>query len=67
MAAGHLRVTEVTLIQQIASVAREIAIRERFYPYWVQNGKMTRAEADRELAAMRAVLETLKAAVKAQT
>lgn len=49
----------VPLSDQIASVEREIAMRERVYPRFVADGKMPAAKADRELRAMRAVLDTL--------
>lgn len=47
------------LVEQIAEVRREIAMRERVYPRFVANGKLTQAKADRALATMRAVLMTL--------
>ena len=50
----------VSLSEQIACVIREIGFRERFYPRWVLQGKLTQAAADTELARMRAVLETLR-------
>jgi hypothetical protein len=50
----------VPLDHQIACVARELAIRERCYPRWVEAGRMTRRDADRELVQLRAVLATLK-------
>lgn len=50
----------MTLTEQIASVRREIAMRTRVYPNWVASKKMTQAKADHELAAMRAVLDTLQ-------
>ena len=49
----------ITLDDQIAAVKREIAMRERVYSRQVFNRKMTQKTADRELALMRAVLETL--------
>lgn len=49
----------VPLDEQIRCVKREIAMRERVYPRWVQDGKMGPAKADQELTSMRAVLETL--------
>jgi len=49
----------VQLSDQIACVKREIAMRERAYPRWVGGGKMTQQKADQELAAMKAVGETL--------
>jgi hypothetical protein len=53
--------SKVSLADQIASVQREIAMRERVYPKWVSAGRMKQVAADRELAAMRAVLATLEA------
>ena len=46
--------------QQIACVEREIRMRERVYPRWVQNGKMSHDFARHELETMQAVLETLR-------
>lgn len=50
----------MTLEDQIACVKREIAMRESVYPKWVAAKKMSQAKADHELAAMKAVLETLE-------
>lgn len=51
----------LSLDDQLAAVKREIAMRERVYPRQVAAGRMTRVTADRELAAMNAVLTTLTA------
>ncbi len=48
-----------SLTDQIASVKREIAMRERVYPAWVMRERMTQIQADHELDCMRAVLATL--------
>ena len=40
--------------------AREIKMRERCYPRWVRQNRMTETEATRELERMRAVLHTLQ-------
>jgi hypothetical protein len=48
------------LSEQIDCVRREIGMRERVYPRWVQNGKMTQRAADLEIARMSAVLMTLE-------
>jgi hypothetical protein len=45
--------------EQIACVEREIALRRRVYPRRVADRKMTQALADKQLAAMSAVLDTL--------
>jgi hypothetical protein len=51
----------ITIDEQITCVKREIAMRERVYPRYVaQGGKMTQRKADHEIAAMKAVLETLE-------
>lgn len=50
---------EISLADQIRAVGREIAMRERVYPRFVDAGRMQQAAADRELGAMRAVLRTL--------
>jgi hypothetical protein len=49
-----------TLDEQIACVRREVGVRERFYPGWIENGRIKPETADRELAGMRAALHTLE-------
>jgi hypothetical protein len=49
----------VSLEDQIACVAREIAMRKVVYPRRVAAGQMKQSQADLELARMNAVLETL--------
>lgn len=51
----------VPLTDQIKCAKREVAMRERAYPKWVQAGRMKREAAEYELAAMRAVVATLEA------
>jgi hypothetical protein len=50
----------ITLAAQLAEVKREIALRHRVYPRWVQSGKLTKQAADDALAAMDAVRQTLQ-------
>lgn len=45
---------------QIACIEREIRMRERVYPRFVETGRMTSIGAEREIACMRAVLHTLR-------
>lgn len=45
---------------QIKCVERELGMRERVYPRWVQAKKMTQEKADEEIKTMREVLKTLK-------
>jgi len=51
----------VTIAEQIKCVRRELAMRQRVYPKWVAGLRMKQEEADRELAAMQAVHDTLTA------
>jgi len=50
-----------TLDDQIDCVKREIGMRERVYPKWVQQRRLSQDQMDRELGRMRAVLNTLQA------
>lgn len=56
----------ISLEVQVACVERELRMRERVYPRWIESGRMTRAQALAEIAAMTAVLETLRGLPKAQ-
>lgn len=48
------------LPDQIACVERELGMRRRVYGKWIAAGRMTQADADREIATMSAVLDTLR-------
>ena len=50
----------MSLDEQIACVAREIALRTSAYPKFIASGRMKQEAADRELERMKAVIETLK-------
>jgi hypothetical protein len=50
----------IPLGEQMDCVRRELAMRQRAYPRWVANGKMTQRAADVEVARMSAVLMTLE-------
>lgn len=47
------------IIEQIKCIEREIGMRERVYPRWVESKKMTQQKADEEIKTMREVLKTL--------
>lgn len=49
-----------SIAEQIASVEREIRMRERVYPRWVEQRLMMEKTAEHEIACMRAVLATLQ-------
>lgn len=51
---------------QITCVEREIGMRQRVYPRWIEAKRMTQKKADQEIADMQAVLATLQQ-VKAAT
>lgn len=51
---------EVPLVAQIRAIENEIDIRTRTYPRFVATRQMRQRTADRRLAEMRAVLETLR-------
>lgn len=50
------------VIKMIATVAREIALRQRVYPRWVASGKMSNDHATSEISAMEDVLAYLQRA-----
>lgn len=56
MAELNLAPPAITDKDKIRCLKREIAMRERAYPRWVEGGRMTQAEADREIAVMKAIL-----------
>lgn len=58
--------TRVSIYDQIACVEREIAMRRRAYPRWIEQGRMTPQKSAQEIAAMEAVLETLRGIEKSE-
>lgn len=53
-------VIRVPVREQIRCVEREVRLRRSAYVRWAASGRMKQAEADREIAAMEAVLDTLR-------
>jgi len=53
-------VTQIPLEEQVRCAERELEKRKNFYPKWVSEGRMNQLKADREIAAMTAIVETLK-------
>lgn len=51
-----------TLDEQIRCVAREIDLRRRVYPRWIEQGRLKPDKAEREIECMVAVLKTLQKA-----
>lgn len=56
----HPEMDKIPLVQQIAEVERELALRRRVYPKWVESGKMKQIAADLQMARLTAVRDTLK-------
>ena len=56
---GTISVMPISLEEMISCVKREIGMRERVYPRWVEQKKMLQTTADQELARMRAVRDFL--------
>lgn len=52
-----------TAADKLAAVRREIAMRRRVYPRWVEAGRMTQAKADEEIAVMEAIAADCEQAV----
>jgi hypothetical protein len=50
----------VPLERQIACLRREVGLRKRVYPRWIQNGRMTQEQADSQIEAMEAAQATLE-------
>ncbi len=49
-----------TLQEQIAEVEREIELRNKVYPRWIEKKRLTQRRADRLIEIMWAVRNTLK-------
>ena len=54
-------VQQITIDEQIAEVKREIAMRNKVYPKWIEAGSMQKPKADFQILAMEAVLISLQA------
>ncbi len=50
-----------TIDAQLACAARELRMRQNVYPKWVAAGRMKQEAADREIATMQAIIDTLNA------
>jgi len=49
----------ITLEEQIAEARRELALRRKCYPQWIQSGKLDMTTAHYQLQAMEAIVKTL--------
>ena len=53
-------VQQITIDEQIAEVKREIAMRNKVYPRWIESGSLPKQKADFQILAMEAVLISLQ-------
>jgi len=53
---------EPTLAEMIAEAERELAMRRRVYPRWVEAGRMKQHHAERRIEMMAAIAEFLRKA-----
>jgi hypothetical protein len=47
----------MTCAEKLACIRRELAMREKVYPRWIEQRRMTAAKAAAEIATMRAIAE----------
>ncbi len=57
-------VQQVTIDEQLAEVKREIAMRQKVYPKWIESGSLPKQKADFQILAMEAVLISLQETAK---
>ena len=57
-------VGQITIDEQIAEVKREIAMRKKVYPKWIEAGSMQKTKADFQILVMEAVLISLQEIAK---
>jgi hypothetical protein len=50
-----------TLEEKIACLEREVRMRKRVYPRWVEAGRMQPAQAEHEMQCMQAIIDDLRA------
>ena len=55
---------QITIDEQIAEVRRELAMRNKVYPKWIEAGSMQKSKADFQLLVMEAVLISLQTIAK---
>lgn len=49
----------ISLLDQIEELGRELKLRRRVYPRFVQSGSLSQAKADRQIATLEAAIESL--------
>lgn len=65
---GHAETTKaVALVEVRAAIVREIGMRRKVYPAWCDKGRLTRADAVHQIAAMESALKLFDATVAIAT
>jgi hypothetical protein len=54
----------ITTKDKLKCAERELALRQRVYPKFVEQGKMSEGQKEHELAAMQAIVDDYRAAVE---
>lgn len=54
----------ITAVDKLRCAEREVSMRERVYPKWVDSGRMSSAKADQEIAVMRAIADDYRTQVE---
>lgn len=54
----------ITAADKLACAERELKMRQRVYPRWIEDGRMSAGKAAHEIAAMTAIVEDLRAAAE---
>jgi hypothetical protein len=55
--------SQVTDQDKFDCARRELNIRKRVYPHWVNNGRMKQASADREIEIMQAIADDYRSKI----
>lgn len=53
-------IDKITIDDEISCIAREIAMRKKVYPKWIETRRMTRDKANHEVLTMEKTLRRLK-------
>lgn len=57
-------IQQITLEEMMDEIKREIKMRERVYPRWIENGRMPKQDADLQMLKMRAFRALLETELK---
>lgn len=54
----------ISLEEQLKEIRREIAVRQRVYPGWILEGRITKTLADLRIATLEAIAQTIRMAME---